>query len=605
MRVVLVNWAKIWDGASHGGGVNGYAQSLALELIDRGHEVISVCSGQTYLPDTLDGDDAPGACRVRRHRDWLGVRVFEVVNSPVLSPSQPQFADPMGEVSAPELEDRFERLLNELSPDVVHFHNLEGFSAGCVHAARRVRRAGGERAAVVFSLHNYHTICPQVYLLHKHRTPCQDFEGGRRCSTCIEAIDPSAEKRRLSKVYAERARAEAEPLPEPPPPRPYRFEMATWRALLRDVRQMLRPIRGPQPLPPVPPERPTPLPGEDADQPRAPLPIEGDEVRGQAPQLAAERDPPRKLGPDHPDWQTIDNEVTPQKTHALDQLNDYGRRRGAMIEALNACDRVLSVSMFVRDKFASMGVEADKLENLQIGTRHTRLASLHADVLFDPPPIRVLEDGELSRPVRVVFMGYNNWAKGLPMLGDALELMPDRLLRRLHLSIYAKDGEVIEWKFRRMEPRLGGLAFQYGYQPYDVPWICGGKDLGLTPSVWWDNGPQTVFEFQSCGLPVLAARLGGIPDAIRDGVDGVLFRGNDRHDFVDKLTDLLEHPEKLVEMRRHVRPPKDIGVHADEMVELYRRVSTGLGAPAVVTKGPDGGARMAASPESASEEGDV
>src|SRR5688572_22529069 len=50
MRVVLVNWAKIWDGASNGGGVNGYCLALALALRDRGHEVISLFGGVTYVP---------------------------------------------------------------------------------------------------------------------------------------------------------------------------------------------------------------------------------------------------------------------------------------------------------------------------------------------------------------------------------------------------------------------------------------------------------------------------------------------------------------------------------------------------------------------------
>ncbi|MEO0482279.1 MAG: glycosyltransferase [Planctomycetota bacterium] len=627
MRIVLVNWAKIWDGASHGGGVNGYAQALALEYIARGHEVVSLCSGQTYLPESFpeprdsaepDAADAantaiePGPCRVVRHADWLGVRVFEVVNSPVLSPSQPQFGDPLGELSAPELEARVAELLADVRPDLVHFHNLEGFSAGCVHAARAAKNDLGVRAAVAFSLHNYHTICPQVYLLHRHRHACYDFQGGAQCANCVDAIDPAAEQRRLASAYLKTV--PAPPAPEPPKPRPYRFGMETWRALGRDLRTLFRPIKGPEPPPPARPPVPVPLPGVQADPRgegvRIALPILGadqggqdHDTRGQTEQLRTEANPPEEPGPGHPDWTPIEND--PSTPPVTGPVNDYGRRRVGMVEALNACDRVLAVSEFVRAKFESMGVDGSRLMNLPIGTRFNRLAEWHKAMLFDPPPIDRLESGELSRPVRMVFMGYNNWAKGLPMMGDALERMPARLLRRLHLSVYAKDGENIEWKFRRMEPRLGGLTFKYGYRPHDVPWICGGQDLGVVPSVWWDNGPQTVIEFRACGLPVLGARLGGIPDTVRDGVDGVLFRGNDRDDFVAKLSALLERLERLFELREQVRKPKDIEVHAEEMLDLYRVLMGEVGSagspgpagdpasPEVVTRGPGAGSAKA------------
>src|SRR5688572_28584170 len=97
MRLVFVNWARIWDGASSGGGVNGYVQALALALAARGHEVVSLCGGTAYVADGPGG--APGACRIVRHADWMSVRVFEVVNSPVLAPAIAQFREPAVEAS--------------------------------------------------------------------------------------------------------------------------------------------------------------------------------------------------------------------------------------------------------------------------------------------------------------------------------------------------------------------------------------------------------------------------------------------------------------------------------------------------------------------------
>ena len=89
------------------------------------------------------------------------------------------------------------------------------------------------------------------------------------------------------------------------------------------------------------------------------------------------------------------------------------------------------------------------------------------------------------------------------------------------------------------------------------------------PSVWWDNGPQTVFEFNACNVPVLGARLGGIPDFVEDGVNGFLFRGNDRFDMAETLVRLLRDPTVLDRVRGRVRPPKGIDTHAVELERVY------------------------------------
>jgi phosphatidylinositol alpha-1,6-mannosyltransferase len=55
----------------------------------------------------------------------------------------------------------------------------------------------------------------------------------------------------------------------------------------------------------------------------------------------------------------------------------------------------------------------------------------------------------------------------------------------------------------------------------------------------------TLLEAQSRGLPVLAARTGGIPEAVQEGRTGILFRAGDVKDLREKLAELLAAPEKL------------------------------------------------------------
>ena len=54
----------------------------------------------------------------------------------------------------------------------------------------------------------------------------------------------------------------------------------------------------------------------------------------------------------------------------------------------------------------------------------------------------------------------------------------------------------------------------------------------------------TLLEAQSLGVPVLAANTGGISEAVKDGVTGILFRAGDGEDLRVKLETILARPEQ-------------------------------------------------------------
>lgn len=543
MRIVLVNWARFADGTLNGGGVNGYCRQLAMELVSLGHEVAWLNSGLVYLANPVTASYLP--CEIRRMPDDAGVQVFEVINSPVVAPGVFQFDDPLGEVSAPELEAELTRFFQLWKPDVVHFHNIEGFSCGCVDAARTAG-PGWKGAVVAFSLHNYHTVCPQVYLMQQGKVPCFDFDSGHACVSCSPGQGPAHEKRLRSGMAEAEDQAGARRGTQAP--------SVVSRVLGAAKRRLTAAVSLPVLTPEVPGQavRST----QDLDAAKEPG---ATGVAGVAPWTAAQFE--------QPGWSPLSNEIK-HAPHGSRVVNDFGVRRKAMVEMLNRCDRVFAVSSFVRRKFESMGVHTRVLREVPIGSRMTELVERH-------PWLAVRRGMLRTGPVRMAFMGYNNAYKGLGMLLDSLDLLVPEVLERIELFIWAKDIERDLGRVESLRGRLGGLHVKGVYRYEEIPGMLTGIDVGLVPSIWWDNGPQTVMEYMACGIPVIAAALGGIVDVVRDGENGLLFCGNDRFALAATLARVSREPAMIEGLRRGVRPPQTMGAHAGVLAREYQALVDG------------------------------
>ncbi|MCK4547509.1 MAG: glycosyltransferase family 4 protein [Candidatus Eisenbacteria sp.] len=70
----------------------------------------------------------------------------------------------------------------------------------------------------------------------------------------------------------------------------------------------------------------------------------------------------------------------------------------------------------------------------------------------------------------------------------------------------------------------------------------------ILPSIWYENFPFAVMEAFALGKPMLASRIGAIPDLVTENEDGLLFRAGDAGDLAEKLGTLLADRELAVRL---------------------------------------------------------
>jgi glycosyltransferase involved in cell wall biosynthesis len=82
-----------------------------------------------------------------------------------------------------------------------------------------------------------------------------------------------------------------------------------------------------------------------------------------------------------------------------------------------------------------------------------------------------------------------------------------------------------------------------GYVDDVLPHIAG-FDVALTPSTYADPCPLSVLEALGVGVPVVASRIGGIPEIVDDGIDGLLVPPGDPVALARAVVTLGEQGER-------------------------------------------------------------
>lgn len=98
----------------------------------------------------------------------------------------------------------------------------------------------------------------------------------------------------------------------------------------------------------------------------------------------------------------------------------------------------------------------------------------------------------------------------------------------------------------------------------------------VQPSEWYENYSMTVIESLACGTAVIGSTIGGIPEQVRDGVNGLLFEPGNAVQLAEKIQFLLDRPELAVEMGRNGRQQVESingpAAHYDQTIQAYRKL---------------------------------
>jgi glycosyltransferase involved in cell wall biosynthesis len=187
-----------------------------------------------------------------------------------------------------------------------------------------------------------------------------------------------------------------------------------------------------------------------------------------------------------------------------------------------------------------------------------------------PSPSGGGQGGSSKDTFDILFIGGVQSHTGIEVLIRAFCLTTDPALR-LHV---AGTGPSID---SCKALALGDDRFRfYGFVAGELRRsLIENADCMVLPSIWPDNYPVSIQEAFQSGPVVIASRIGGIPEMVRDGVNGLLVEPGDEAGIAAAVERLRSSPELVAKLRASAAETArlyDMRFHVARLIEAYQRL---------------------------------
>ncbi len=202
-------------------------------------------------------------------------------------------------------------------------------------------------------------------------------------------------------------------------------------------------------------------------------------------------------------------------------------------------------------------------------------ANPHVMVIYNPVQMPAAFAWDNRKAGETLFLGRLGQRKGTYDLLDAVAKVC-LTQPQLHLML-GGDGEQEQVQQRAIALGIGSHIEMLGWvRGEDKERVLAASMLYVLPS-YHEGLPMSILEAMATGLPILSTTVGGIPDAVTDGIEGFLVEAGDVSALADRMQRLLADPVLARRMGEAARRKVESTFSSQAVLPHIERLYTDLG----------------------------
>ncbi len=151
----------------------------------------------------------------------------------------------------------------------------------------------------------------------------------------------------------------------------------------------------------------------------------------------------------------------------------------------------------------------------------------------------------------ILFVGRLLALKGVDCIIESMPAVIQKLRRENLLFVFAGPGDQERYLKKIKAMNLSSYALFTGpLSRESIIHLIKKSELLVAPS-FTENSPYTILEAMACGKPVVATRVGGIPEIIQNGDNGILIDQKSSQMLADSIINLLENKDLQLKLSQN------------------------------------------------------
>jgi len=194
------------------------------------------------------------------------------------------------------------------------------------------------------------------------------------------------------------------------------------------------------------------------------------------------------------------------------------------------------------------------------------------EVLYNPTVIRKENTHSESKSIRVVFMGRLGKRKGIYDIIEAAKHIDNT---NVEIQLYG-DGNLEQFEKLIKDANLQGVVKIMGWvSGFKKEEVLKNSDIFILPS--YNEGlPMSILEAMAYGLPIISTPVGGISEAVEDGVSGFLIQPGDSEALAEKINLLANNRPLMGQMGQQAYKQAtekfDIKIITRQLQDIYDKI---------------------------------